>query len=104
MSATTHWAIRMRLGGTHVPLGARILAVANDYDSLQLGTFNAKRLSSAEALAFIQQSRSKRYDPQVVDAFASLDGNGSASKAVKEWALDPETLKPGMVMRLGRSC
>jgi len=86
------------LTGMDIPLGARILAVANDYDSLQIGTFNANRLSSAEALAFIQKSRGKRYDPQVVDAFASLDGSESADKALKEWALSPEALRPGMVL------
>ncbi|MDD5176668.1 MAG: response regulator [Sterolibacterium sp.] len=86
------------LGGTDIPLGARILAVANDYDSLQIGTFSDKRLSSAEGIAFIQQSRGKRYDPQVVDAFVSLDGSESAGKALKEWALAAEALRPGMVL------
>lgn len=86
------------LGGTEIPMGARILAVANDFDSLQIGSFNAKHLTSAEALAFIQQSRGIRYDPQVVDIFASLDGSESAAKALKEWALSPEALRPGMVM------
>jgi hypothetical protein len=74
------------------------LAVANDFDGLQIGSFNAKRLSSAEALAFIQQSRGKRYDPQVVDAFASLDGRESDRKVLQEWALAAEALRPGMVL------
>lgn len=86
------------LGGADIPLGARILAVANDYDGLQIGSLSAKRLSSADALAFLQQSRGKRYDPQVVDAFASLDGAESAGRTLKEWALSPEALRAGMVL------
>ena len=86
------------LGGMDIPLGARILAVANDYDGLQIGSFNAQRLSSAEARTFIQQSRGIRYDPQVVDALASLDGSESAGKALKEWTLSAKALKPGMVL------
>ena len=86
------------LSATDIPLGARILAVANDYDGLQIGSFSAKRLTSVEALAFIQQSRGKRYDPQVLDAFASLNGSEIAEKVQKEWALGPNALRPGMVL------
>lgn len=86
------------LSATEIPLGARILAVANDYDGLQIGSFGANRLTSVEALAFLQQSRGKRYDPQVLDAFASLSVGEIAEKAQKEWALGPNALKPGMVL------
>ncbi len=86
------------LGGADIPLGARILACANDYDGLQIGSVSAKRLSAADALAFIQKERGRRYDPQVVDAFASLEGSEGAARAAKEWALAPKVLKPGMVL------
>jgi response regulator RpfG family c-di-GMP phosphodiesterase len=86
------------LSATDIPLGARILAVANDYDGLQIGSFSAQRLTSIEALAFIQQSRGKRYDPQVLDAFVSLNDSETADKAQKEWALGPNALRPGMVL------
>lgn len=86
------------LSATDIPLGARILAVANDYDGLQIGSFSTKRLTSVEALAFLQQSRGKRYDPQVLDVFASLNDSEIADKAQKEWALDPNSLRQGMVL------
>ena len=86
------------LSATVIPLGARILAVANDYDGLQIGSFSAKRLTSVEALAFLQQSRGKRYDPQVLDAFANLNDSEIADKVQKEWALGPNSLRPGMVL------
>ncbi|MDQ3268462.1 MAG: hypothetical protein M3P47_07065, partial [Pseudomonadota bacterium] len=49
-------------------------------------------------LAFLQQSRGKRYDPQVLDAFVSLSDSESADKAQKEGALGPNSLRPGMVL------
>ncbi|MEO6422186.1 MAG: HD domain-containing phosphohydrolase [Candidatus Nitrotoga sp.] len=86
------------LSATDIPLGARILAVANDYDGLQIGSFSAKSLTSAEAFAFLKQSRGKRYDPQVFDAFVTLNNCRTADKLQKEWALGPNSLRPGMVL------
>ena len=65
---------------------------------MQIGSFSAKRLTSVEALAFIQQSRGKRYDPQVLDAFASLSNSEIVEKVQKERALGPNALRPGMVL------
>lgn len=59
-----------RLAGERIPLAARILAVVNDYDALQLGTLTKRRLSPAEALTFILDQAGTRYDPTVADAFA----------------------------------
>jgi len=60
------------LAGFAIPLGARILAVANDYESLQNGTLVAQRLTHAKAHALIVEGRGKRYDPAVVDAFITV--------------------------------
>ncbi len=70
-----------KLAGLAIPLGARILAVANDYDAVQLGTIVNKRLNQNEALAYIQEGRGNRYDPTVVDAFL-----GKMAKPVAESA------------------
>lgn len=58
-----------RLVGEDIPLGARILAVAGDYDALQMGLLQPKRFSPREAAAYLVGSRGRRYDPVVVDAF-----------------------------------
>jgi response regulator RpfG family c-di-GMP phosphodiesterase len=55
------------LRGDEIPLGARIIAVAEDYDELQLGWVTKKRFEDDEALLFIQGAAGKRYDPAVVD-------------------------------------
>jgi response regulator RpfG family c-di-GMP phosphodiesterase len=59
------------LAGLAVPLGSRILAVANEYDALQLGTLVGRELKPQEALKFVVENRGKRYDPAVVDAFSA---------------------------------
>ncbi|HZV55127.1 MAG TPA: HD domain-containing phosphohydrolase [Rhodocyclaceae bacterium] len=89
-----------RLAGLALPLGARILAVANDYDALQMGTLVNRSLKPAEALAFIVENRGKRYDPTVVDALAALisESIGSVKSASVELPLRPTQLKPGMVL------
>lgn len=89
-----------KLAGLAIPLGARILALANDYDAVQLGTIVNKRLTQAEAKAYIQEGRGNRYDPAVVDAFF-----GKTQKQVDEPTdSEPELminsgqLLPGMVL------
>ncbi len=83
------------LSGLTIPMGARILALANDYDAVQIGTLLSKRLTQSEAVAYIVDGRGKRYDPQVVDVFAPMMG-GQANLAVAEVELKSTQLKPGM--------
>jgi response regulator RpfG family c-di-GMP phosphodiesterase len=85
------------LSGLAIPMGARILALANDYDGAQIGTLLSKRLSPSEAATYVIDGRGKRYDPQVVDAFTGMMG-GQASAAVAEMALKSPQLKAGMIL------
>jgi response regulator RpfG family c-di-GMP phosphodiesterase len=84
------------LSGLSIPLGARILAVVNDYDAAQLGTLFSKKLGAQEAATFIQEARGKRYDPGVVDAF--LEMLGVARLPETEQSLRAGQLLPGMVL------
>lgn len=86
------------LAGTAIPLGARILVVANDYDAVQLGHLLSKRLNAQDALIFIKEGRGNRYDPQVVDAFIKMMGGTGEVTKVREIALRPANLKNGMVL------
>jgi response regulator RpfG family c-di-GMP phosphodiesterase len=60
------------LAGKHIGLGARILAVASDYDSLQIGILEPRQLSRLEALEVISQRSGHDYDPAVVNAFQDV--------------------------------
>ncbi|WP_317202940.1 HD domain-containing phosphohydrolase [Janthinobacterium sp.] len=84
------------LAGLAIPLGARILALASDYDNLQIGAMVQRQLRADEAKQLIYDSSGKRYDPLVVAAFRQLiDGNGADAGVGDVAALSGE-LVPGM--------
>ena len=58
-----------KLAGEDIPIGARILAVVSDFESLRNGTLIGHSLSVEEALAFLQKYKKTRYDPEVVAIF-----------------------------------
>jgi response regulator RpfG family c-di-GMP phosphodiesterase len=85
------------LAGIAIPLGARILAVANDYDALQIGTLSEKKFNADEAKAVILQSSGKRYCPQVVEALVTLLGQ-PREESGRDSEVAAEKLEPGMVL------
>lgn len=85
------------LAGLAIPFGARILAVANDFDSLQMGTLVSRPLKPAEARAYILENRGKRYDPAVVDLFLAQVAD-KIPEEIRELPMRPGTLRAGMVL------
>jgi len=86
-----------KLSGFAIPLGARILQVANDYDAVQHGNVLKARLLPSKAYEFILESRGKRYDPSVVDAFKALH-SGSQTHQNVAVEMNSKQLKSGMVL------
>lgn len=87
-----------RLAGIAISKGARILAVANDYDALQIGTLVQRPLKPDEALAFLVDNRGKRYDPVVVDFFVKQIAETQKVGGPVEMPMRTMHLKPGMVL------
>ena len=87
-----------RLAGFEIPLGARILAVAADYDALQMGILQPKRLSTSESLAYLVGSRNRRYDPVVIEAFVNLLNVAPAKPVGREMKVATAQLKDGMII------
>jgi hypothetical protein len=85
------------LAGDAIPLGARILAVVNDFDAMQIGTLAPKRMTASEAMDYIKRTSGKRYDPQVVAAFLEEQG-AAAPPRVRDRRVSPDDLQPGMVL------
>jgi len=85
------------LSGLNIPMGARILAVANDYDGAQLGILLGKQMGPSAALALIAEGSGKRYDPKVADAFASLI-HEQTGISIEEVTLKSSQLKAGMTL------
>jgi len=65
--------------GARLPLGARILAVADAYDHLTVNTNTP--VSSVTALTILKAERGRRYDPAVVDALATVLASGETRGA-----------------------
>ena len=91
-----------RLAGFSIPLGARVLALAKDYDAAVTGSAFTKPMKQAEALLFIQDGEGKRYDTAVVATFMDIMCKGkTAGKAPDqklELALRSGQLIQGMVL------
>jgi response regulator RpfG family c-di-GMP phosphodiesterase len=84
------------LAGLEIPIGARILALASDYDNLQIGTLSQRQLRPEQAAAIIVESRGKRYDPAVVTAFHDIITKRIAVEVPMDRALPVVELVPGM--------
>jgi PAS domain S-box-containing protein len=61
------------LRGHEIPLAARIVAVADVYDALTTKRFYKEAFSHQQARQIIQRLKGSHFDPEVVDAFLSLD-------------------------------
>ncbi len=85
------------LKGEDIPLGARILAIANDYDKLLHGQLLGEKLSAVDAIAWMRES--PRYDPYLLTEFIQvLENEGETEGSVRELRLRPEQLKEGMIL------
>lgn len=84
--------------GTEIALGARILAVADEYDELVTGTLMRPPMSTINAMTYLREGSGKRYDPAVVDAYAALYDQADAAAPARELVLRCARLEPGMVL------
>ncbi len=66
------------LKGQAIPLGARILAVVDAYSAITDERPYKKARSHAEAIAELKRCAGSQFDPQVVDAFLKIIGEGEA--------------------------
>jgi len=66
-----------RLGGTEIPLGARILFVADACDAMTTDRVYRGRLSHPRALAELERCSGTQFDPDVVAAFKAELGDAS---------------------------
>ena len=68
------------LAGEAIPLGSRILAVVDAYDSMTRGRPYRAPRTRPDALAELKRESGKQFDPSVVEALsrvAARDGVGS---------------------------
>ena len=78
------------LRGSQIPIGARIVAVSEAFESMVAGGIPYERkLSPSEAAEAVRESSGRAFDPEVVNAFLALnrenvsigeDGDGRPTK------------------------
>lgn len=88
------------LAGDQIPLGARILSIADAYDDLLSGHVISGSLHPAEAVALIRRGRGTQFDPAVADAFLAVFSQPTAPAAQRPLELQTDALQPGMVLAL----
>ncbi len=67
------------LSGEQIPVGARILAVADTYDAMTSERPYRKAMSAEAACAEIERCQGTQFDPEVVDAFLRVNNRESKS-------------------------
>jgi HD-GYP domain-containing protein (c-di-GMP phosphodiesterase class II) len=70
------------LEGDEIPLGARIIFVADAFDAMTSDRVYRQRLSLEEAFAELDRCAGSQFDPEVVAAFAAEVGVGQIAAAV----------------------
>jgi signal transduction histidine kinase/putative methionine-R-sulfoxide reductase with GAF domain len=58
-----------RLQGADIPVGARVLAVVDAYESMTMGRVHRAAMTSGDALIEIVRRKGSQFDPEVVEAF-----------------------------------
>ncbi|MCR2746218.1 HD-GYP domain-containing protein [Limnobacter parvus] len=86
------------LAGESIPLGARILAAAEDFDELQLGWLASKEFDEQQAQAFLQGAAGKRYCPIVISVLPVALEKLKASEKSHEKILHGEDLCEGFML------
>ncbi|MBW8900737.1 MAG: response regulator [Massilia sp.] len=84
--------------GFDIPLGARILGVARDFEALQRGLLVQRQLDAAQATDLVVEGSGKRYDPGVVEAFYDIRTGRSMTDDVADVAVGVTGLRPGMAL------
>jgi len=68
-----------KLAGNQIPLGARIIALADSYDAMLHGRSYRKAMSPKEALQEILSESGKQFDPELIPRFLDFVQQGAIS-------------------------
>jgi HD-GYP domain-containing protein (c-di-GMP phosphodiesterase class II) len=69
------------LAGAEIPIGSRIVSIADAYEAMISDRPYKRTLSHAEALAELKRASGSQFDPELVQIFVTLFGNGSGPRS-----------------------
>lgn len=90
-----------RLGGTAIPLGARIFAVVDAFDALTSKRPYQDSMGYEEAVARISEGSGSHFDPAIVDAFLRISPETweSLARRTSQLSISPEYKKAPSISR-----
>ena len=71
------------LGGEEIPLGARIIFVADAFDAMTSNRLYRRRALAREALAEVERCSGTQFDPDVVHAFLAVHRRARAAPSLE---------------------
>lgn len=80
------------LKGDEIPIGARVIAIANAYDSMIHGDRNRDPIPSEKALEKLEHESGKRFDPELVERFVELARSPNFDQQISEQCQVPRNL------------
>ena len=84
------------LQGDEIPMGARVLAVVDAYESMTRGRAHRPPLTRPEAVKELVKQRGRQFDPRVVDAFVRvLPRTQEAASSMRTRSNDREVMEHG---------
>ncbi len=89
------------LCGTRIPLGARLLAVADCYDALTSDRPYRAALSHASAVRMMLERRGWMHDPDLTDAFLDIADRMQSAAVTDRWQLLDGSTSPVYVVGAG---
>jgi response regulator RpfG family c-di-GMP phosphodiesterase len=84
------------LKGDEIPLGARIVGLADTFEDLQAGHLARAELKVEDARMLIQRGRNTQFESALVDAFLEVTRTPEAPPVFVDLSIDK--LKPGMIL------
>lgn len=87
-----------QLAGAAIPLGARILAVADAFEELQNGHLVAPAATRDEARTLMRRGRGTQFDPEVLDVFLHITEPERKTAAPPALVLRSDNAEGGMVL------
>ena len=86
-----------QLSGLGIPLGARIICAASDYEDLKAGMMGRHPLSAKRSGQYLVECAGSRYDPQVIAALEPIIA-GEGKYEIDELRINVKYLQEGMVL------
>ena len=84
------------LRADNIPLGARVLRAASEYERLRSGSIESRRFTHDDACAWLRNGSGTRFDPNIAETFLAVLKEAGSPAAARSLSVD--ALEPGMVL------